>query len=105
MDLVRFDRLDYAIGVLRQAYERDTTDPEVVSVFTKALADMKTSGAVIVDPVAVDLSQVRRAQGAATCGGRPPVCCSSHSPVHCQSVSPKLTPLYCFATTGGLPTG
>ena len=67
--LVRDGLRGARIGVLRQAYERDTTDPEIVSVFTKALADMKTAGAIIVDPVAVDLSQVRRAQGAATCGG------------------------------------
>jgi Asp-tRNA(Asn)/Glu-tRNA(Gln) amidotransferase A subunit family amidase len=57
------------IGVLRQAYERDTTDPEIVSVFMKAVADMKSAGAIVVDPATVDLSQVRRAQGAATCGG------------------------------------
>jgi Asp-tRNA(Asn)/Glu-tRNA(Gln) amidotransferase A subunit family amidase len=37
------------IGVLRQAYERPTTDPEVVRVFTTALADMRRQGAVIVD--------------------------------------------------------
>ena len=41
------------IGVLRQAYERATTDTEVVRVFTKALDDMRRQGAVIVDPAAV----------------------------------------------------
>jgi Asp-tRNA(Asn)/Glu-tRNA(Gln) amidotransferase A subunit family amidase len=41
------------IGVLRQAYERPTTDPEVVRVFTAALDDMRRAGAVIVDPAAV----------------------------------------------------
>ncbi|HEY2065186.1 MAG TPA: amidase family protein [Gemmatimonadaceae bacterium] len=41
------------IGVLHQAYDRDTTDPEVVSVFARALDDMRKQGAVIVDPVAV----------------------------------------------------
>jgi amidase len=67
--LVRDGLRGARIGVLRQAYERDTTDPEIVTVFMKALADMKTAGAVIVDPAAVDLAQVRRAQGAASCGG------------------------------------
>ena len=57
------------IGVLRQAYERDTTDPESVAVFMAAVADLKRAGATIVDPAAVDLAQVRRSQGSATCGG------------------------------------
>ena len=57
------------IGVLRQAYERDTTDAEIVKVFMAALEDMKRAGAVIVDPVRVDLDQIRRQQGAGTCGG------------------------------------
>ena len=30
------------IGVLRQAYETPTTDPEIVSVFTKALEDLQS---------------------------------------------------------------
>jgi amidase len=41
------------IGVLRQAYERPTTDPEVVRVFTAALDDMRRAGAAIVDPATV----------------------------------------------------
>jgi amidase len=41
------------IGVLHQAYDRDTTDPEVVRVFAAALDDMRGHGATIVDPVAV----------------------------------------------------
>ncbi len=41
------------IGVLRQAYERPTTDPEVVRVFTTALDDMRRQGAVIVDSATV----------------------------------------------------
>ena len=57
------------IGILRQAYERETTDPEIVKVFEAALSDMRKAGAVIVDPVRVDLSDVRRAQGAGSCGG------------------------------------
>jgi Asp-tRNA(Asn)/Glu-tRNA(Gln) amidotransferase A subunit family amidase len=57
------------IGILRQAYERDTTDPEIVTAFMAAVDAMKRAGATIVDPAPVDLSQVRRAQGAGTCGG------------------------------------
>jgi Asp-tRNA(Asn)/Glu-tRNA(Gln) amidotransferase A subunit family amidase len=37
------------IGVLRQAYERPTTDPEVRRVFAAALDDMRRQGAVIID--------------------------------------------------------
>jgi len=58
------------IGVLRQAYERDTTDPEIVAVFTKALDDMRKAGAVIVDPAAVEgLGEIRRPPGMAACMG------------------------------------
>ena len=57
------------IGVLRQAYERETTSPEMVMVFMAALEDMKKAGATIIDPVTVELSDVRRAQGAGPCAG------------------------------------
>jgi Asp-tRNA(Asn)/Glu-tRNA(Gln) amidotransferase A subunit family amidase len=57
------------IGVLRQAYERDTTDAEIVKVFMTAVDDLKRAGAVIVDPARVDLDQIRRQQGAGACGG------------------------------------
>jgi Asp-tRNA(Asn)/Glu-tRNA(Gln) amidotransferase A subunit family amidase len=57
------------VGILRQAYERDTTDPEIDKVFMIAVDDLKRGGAVIVDPVRVDLDEVRRPQGAGTCGG------------------------------------
>jgi amidase len=57
------------IGVLRQAYERDNTDPEIVSVFMTAVEDLQRAGAVIVDPARVPLDDVRRAQGAGSCMG------------------------------------
>ena len=41
------------IGVLRQAYERPTTDSQVVQVFTGALADLRRSGATVVDQVTI----------------------------------------------------
>jgi Asp-tRNA(Asn)/Glu-tRNA(Gln) amidotransferase A subunit family amidase len=41
------------IGVLHQAYDRESADPEVIAVFNRALDDMRRQGATIVDPVAV----------------------------------------------------
>jgi amidase len=67
--LVRDGLKGARIGVLRQAYERDTTDAEIVKVFTAAIEDMKRAGATIVDPAPVVLDQTRRPQGVGTCGG------------------------------------
>ena len=60
---------DARIGILRQAYERESADPEVLEVFAKAIADLKLAGATIVDPVHVDLESVRRPQGSGSCQG------------------------------------
>jgi Asp-tRNA(Asn)/Glu-tRNA(Gln) amidotransferase A subunit family amidase len=58
------------IGILRQAYERETTSPEIVKVFMTAVDDMKKGGAIIVDPATVEgLDQIRRPQGTGSCGG------------------------------------
>ena len=57
------------IGVLRQAYKSDTTDPEIVKVFMAAVEDLRKAGAIVVDPVRVGLDDIRRQQGAGTCGG------------------------------------
>ena len=59
------------IGILRQAYERANApvDEEVVKVFERAIEDMSKAGAEVVDPAAVDLTSVQRAQGAGTCRG------------------------------------
>jgi Asp-tRNA(Asn)/Glu-tRNA(Gln) amidotransferase A subunit family amidase len=58
------------IGVLRQAYERDTTDSEIVQVFMSAVEDLKRAGAVIVDPAQVaGLDDIRRPQGVGPCMG------------------------------------
>jgi Asp-tRNA(Asn)/Glu-tRNA(Gln) amidotransferase A subunit family amidase len=58
------------VGVLRQAYERPTTDTEIVRVFQAALEDMRRAGATIVDPANVDgLDSIRRPQGAGPCMG------------------------------------
>ncbi|MBC7841765.1 MAG: amidase [Gemmatimonadaceae bacterium] len=57
------------IGVLRQAYERPTTDSEVVTVFARAVSAMRAQGATIVDPAGIDsLTAVLRVTGA---GGAP----------------------------------
>jgi Asp-tRNA(Asn)/Glu-tRNA(Gln) amidotransferase A subunit family amidase len=67
--LVRDGLAGARIGVLRQAYERDTTDAEIVKVFDAALGDMKRAGATIVDPLVVAIENIRRAEGAPPCGG------------------------------------
>lgn len=52
------------IGVLRQAYERDGTDAEVVQVFMKAVDDLTLAGATVVDPATVEgLDAIRRPPG------------------------------------------
>lgn len=53
------------IGVLRQAYDRPTTDSEVVRVFSRALDAMAAQGATIVDSALVDSLDaiLRSAQG------------------------------------------
>jgi Asp-tRNA(Asn)/Glu-tRNA(Gln) amidotransferase A subunit family amidase len=58
------------IGVLRQAYERPTADPEIVRIFMAAVEDLRRSGAIIVDPATVEgLADIRRGGGAGTCMG------------------------------------
>lgn len=52
------------IGVLRQAYESETTDPEIVAVFRAAIEDLRRAGATIVDPATVEgLRDLKRPQG------------------------------------------
>jgi Asp-tRNA(Asn)/Glu-tRNA(Gln) amidotransferase A subunit family amidase len=48
------------IGILRQAYERRTTDPEVVRLIELALDDMRARGAVIIDSIMVDTAAFPR---------------------------------------------
>ena len=57
------------IGVLRQAFDTDTTDAEVRRVFAQALDDMRRAGATVVDPVVVPLEAVRRPPGMPPCQG------------------------------------
>jgi Asp-tRNA(Asn)/Glu-tRNA(Gln) amidotransferase A subunit family amidase len=65
--LVRGGLKGARIGVLRQAFERDTTDPEIVKVFMTAVEDLKRGGATIVDPATVE--PVQRPRNAGPCGG------------------------------------
>jgi Asp-tRNA(Asn)/Glu-tRNA(Gln) amidotransferase A subunit family amidase len=55
------------LGVLRQAYERPSADPEIVQIFMAAIEDLKRAGAEIIDPATVD--EVRRTAGGGTCRG------------------------------------
>jgi amidase len=58
------------IGVLRFAYERDTTDPEIVQVFMRAVDDLKNAGATIIDPGVIEgLSDIRRQPNSGPCMG------------------------------------
>jgi Asp-tRNA(Asn)/Glu-tRNA(Gln) amidotransferase A subunit family amidase len=68
--LVRDGLRGARIGVLRQAYERDTTDAEIVQVFVNAVHDLKRAGATIVDPARIEgLDEIRRPQGIGPCMG------------------------------------
>ena len=58
------------IGVLRQAYERPTTDPEIVRVFNNAIEELKRAGATVVDPANIDgLDDIKRPRGNGPCMG------------------------------------
>jgi Asp-tRNA(Asn)/Glu-tRNA(Gln) amidotransferase A subunit family amidase len=63
-DALRRDGLAGArIGVLTQAYLTPTTDPEVLSVFGRALDDLRQAGATVIDSLVLDsLPAWRRAQ-------------------------------------------
>jgi len=52
------------VGVLHQAYDTPTLDPEVDRVFRGAIGELRNLGADVADPVAVeDFDAMRRAQG------------------------------------------
>ncbi len=57
------------IGVLRQAYERESTDPEIARIFLAAVEDLRRAGATIVDPAPVELEGIRRGNDAGPCMG------------------------------------
>jgi Asp-tRNA(Asn)/Glu-tRNA(Gln) amidotransferase A subunit family amidase len=52
------------LGVLRQIYESGTADNQTLAVFTQALKDLESSGAVIIDPVTIpDFETLVKATG------------------------------------------
>jgi amidase len=52
------------LGVLHQAYDTPTLDPEVTAVFRRATGELHEIGADVIDPVEVDgLDALRRTQG------------------------------------------
>ena len=58
------------IGVLHEAYDRNSTDPEIVRIFQAALEDLRRQGATVIDPAKVDeLAGVRRPGGSGQCMG------------------------------------
>jgi amidase len=68
--LVRNGLKGAVIGVLHEAYERDSTDPEIVRIFTAALEDLRRAGATVVDPAKVEgLDGVKRPTVPSPCMG------------------------------------
>lgn len=63
-DSLRADGLRGArIGVLHAAYDTPTLDPEVDTVFRRAIGDLQRLGATVIDPVAIPtLDSIRRLQ-------------------------------------------
>ena len=58
------------IGVLRKAYERDSTDAEIVGIFAIAQDDLRRAGAIVVDPVVIDgLDAIQRPRDTGPCMG------------------------------------
>jgi Asp-tRNA(Asn)/Glu-tRNA(Gln) amidotransferase A subunit family amidase len=52
------------VGVLHQAYDTPTTDPEILEIFQNALGELQREGATVRDPVAIaDLDAMRRDAG------------------------------------------
>ena len=43
----------YRLGVLRQIYDSETADKQILAMFAQALKDLESSGAVIIDPVTI----------------------------------------------------
>jgi len=42
------------IGVLHEAYDRDTADPEVIAIFRRSLEELRQAGATLIDPAEVE---------------------------------------------------
>jgi Asp-tRNA(Asn)/Glu-tRNA(Gln) amidotransferase A subunit family amidase len=57
------------IGVLHQAYERETTDPEIVRIFEASLDELRRAGATVIDPANVEGVDATRFGGREPCMG------------------------------------
>ena len=58
------------IGILREAYERDSADPETVDLFLSAVEELRHAGAVMVDPAKVEgLEELKRQRDLGSCMG------------------------------------
>jgi Asp-tRNA(Asn)/Glu-tRNA(Gln) amidotransferase A subunit family amidase len=70
-DSLKLDGLKGAvIGVLHEAYDRESADPEVIKVFQQAIADLRRSGATVVDPAPVEgYATIPRNREAGPCMG------------------------------------
>jgi Asp-tRNA(Asn)/Glu-tRNA(Gln) amidotransferase A subunit family amidase len=58
------------IGVLHEAYNRETADPAVLAVFQTALDDLRRAGASVIDPATVEgYASLKRTRDAGPCMG------------------------------------
>jgi amidase len=57
------------IGILREAYERESLDPDVARLFEAAIDDLRRGGAEILDVRIEGLDGIRRAEGVGPCMG------------------------------------
>ena len=55
------------VGILTQAYQTPTTDPEVVAVFDRAVADLRRAGAEVVEAVTIDSLDAWRREQTGSC--------------------------------------
>jgi Asp-tRNA(Asn)/Glu-tRNA(Gln) amidotransferase A subunit family amidase len=114
--LVRDGLRGARIGVLRQAYERPGADAEVLAVFSRAVDDLRTAGAVVVDTVLVtELDSLRQATSGscnrfkfdleswmAGTGGRTPVTTLDEI-IRSNRFHPSIRPRLEAAREAGLP--
>jgi amidase len=70
-DFLRRDGLKGAVlGVLHEAYDRETADPEVLRVFKAAIEDLRRAGATVIDPATVQgFSAIQQHGDAGPCMG------------------------------------
>jgi amidase len=57
------------IGVLHEAYERDSSDREILQIFTAALEDLRRAGATVIDPAKVEGLEIKRQTNPIQCMG------------------------------------